>query len=96
MFVERVTLPQSEWEEWTGRLRLLTEPPSTLVACFAWRSDDDTITSINVWDSASDVADFFLERAQPIIEADGPPSSKPERLGQAIRAYIRPDGSTSE
>ena len=95
MFVERVTLPRAEWEEWTGRLRLLTEPPAALVASFAWQSDDDTITSINVWDSASDIADFFLDRAQPIIEAEGTPSRKPERLGVAIRAYIRSGDLTS-
>lgn len=95
MFVEQVTLPRAEWEEWTGRLRLLAEPPSTLIACFAWPSEDDTITSINVWDSASDVADFFLDRAQPVVETYGPPSRKPERLGDAIRAYIRPDGDST-
>ena len=89
MFVERVTLPQAEWEDWTGRLRLLTDPPAALVACVAWRSAGDTITSINVWDSPSDVADFFIERAQPIVEAEGPPSRKPERLGEAVSAYIR-------
>jgi hypothetical protein len=95
VFVERVTLPGAEWEEWTGRLRLLTDPPATLVACIAWRSDDDTITSINVWDSASDVADFFIERAQRVVETHGPPSRKPERLGATVSAYVRPDGLTS-
>jgi hypothetical protein len=95
VFVERVTLPHAEWEEWTGRLRLLTEPPSALVASFAWRSENHTITSINVWNSASDIADFFLDRAQPIIETEGPPSRKPERLGDAIRAYIRSDDLAS-
>ncbi|HKE74394.1 MAG TPA: hypothetical protein VKB57_12310 [Acidimicrobiales bacterium] len=94
MFVERITLPRGEWEEWTGRLRLLTEPPAALVASFAWRSEDDTITSINVWDSASDIADFFLERAQPVVEAGGPPSRKPERLGEAVSAYVRPGDAT--
>ena len=96
MFVERVTLPRAEWEEWTGRLRLLTDPPAALAACVAWRSEDDTVTSINVWDSASDVADFFLERAQPIVETDGPPSRKPERLGQAVSAYVRSEDPTSD
>lgn len=95
MFVERITLPRAEWEEWTGRLRLLTEPPAALVASFAWRTGDDTITSINVWDSPSDIADFFLCRAQPVIETEGPPSRKPERLGDAIAAYIRSDDLTS-
>ena len=95
VFVERVTLPRAEWEEWSGRLRLLTEPPAALVASFAWQSEDDTITSINVWDSASDIADFFLDRAQPIVETEGPPSRKPERLGDAISAYVRSDDSTS-
>lgn len=92
MFVERVILPRAEWEDWTGRLRLLTEPPAALVACVAWRSEDDTITSINVWDSASDVADFFIERAQPVVEAHGPPSRKPERMGQTVGAYVRGNG----
>ena len=95
MFVERVTLPRAEWEAWTGRLRLLTEPPDALVASFAWPSDDDTITSINVWDSASDVADFFVERAHAIVETHGPPSRKPERMGETVSAYIRPDDLTS-
>jgi hypothetical protein len=95
VFVERVILPRAEWEEWTGRLRLLTEPPAALVACFAWRSEDDTITSINVWDSAPDVADFFIERAHPIVEAHGPPSRKPERMGETVSAYVRPDGPSS-
>jgi hypothetical protein len=48
-----------------------------------------------VWDSASDIADFFVDRAQPIVETEGPPSGKPERLGDAISAYIRPDDVTS-
>ena len=91
MFVERVVLPRAEWDEWTGRLRLLTEPPATLVACLAWRSEDDTITSINVWDSASDVADFFVERAHAAVETHGPPSRKPERMGETVVAYIRSD-----
>jgi len=89
VFLERVTLPADEWEAWTGQLRLYTEPPAALVASFAWRSEDDTITSINVWDSPSDVADFFIQRAQPVVEAEGPPSRKPERLGEAVSAYIR-------
>ena len=95
MFVERVTLPRAEWEEWTGRLRLLTEPPAALVASFAWQSEDDTVTSINVWDSAADIADFFVDRAQPIVETEGPPSGKPERLGDAISAYFRSEDLTS-
>lgn len=95
MFVERVVLPRAEWDEWTGRLRLLTEPPITLVACLAWRSENDTITSINVWDSASDVADFFVERAHAVVETHGPPSRKPERMGETVIGYIRPDDLTS-
>ena len=95
MFVERVVLPRAEWDEWTGRLRLLTEPPATLVACLAWRSENDTITSINVWDSASDVADFFVERAHAVVETHGPPSRKPERMGETVIAYIRSDDQTS-
>ena len=82
VFVERVTLPHAEWEEWTGRLRLVTEPPSALVASFARQSEDDTITSINVWDSASDIADFFLDRASQVIEPEGPSKPQARTIGR--------------
>jgi len=73
-FVERVALPRAECEECTGRLRLLIEPPTALVASFAWESEDDTITSINVGDGGSclvsrlaasdNASDARLHRAQ--------------------------------
>ena len=89
MFIEMVTAPTSEFHEWTERLRLIADPPKALVASFAWRSPDGTIASINVWDSASDIADFFVDRVQSIVEQYGPPENKPERLGEAVHAYVR-------
>jgi hypothetical protein len=47
------------------------------------------VTCVNVWDSPEAIADFFLERVQPFVEDEGPPANKPQRLGQAIRAYVR-------
>jgi hypothetical protein len=78
-----------------GAVDWATPAPNRAAGGAAWQSEDDTITSINVWDSASDIADFFLDRAQPIAETEGPPSRKPERLGDAISAYVRSDDSTS-
>jgi hypothetical protein len=48
-----------------------------------------------VWDSASDVADFFVERAHAVVEAHGPPTRKPERMGETVSAYVRSDDLTS-
>ena len=89
MFIERVTAPREEFELWDARLRMATEPPPALVASIAWESDGE-VTCINVWDSPEAIADFFLERVRPFVEADGPPRNKPQRLGHAVRAYVRP------
>lgn len=90
MFVETVTAPQALWHQWSSRVRILSEPPSALVAVVAWDVGDGTITSVQVWDSPSAVADFFVERVQPLIEAEGPPDYKPVRYGNAVAAYFRP------
>jgi hypothetical protein len=91
VFVERVTAPREEFERWDARLRMVTDPPPALVASIAWESDGE-VTCINVWDSPEAIADFFLERVQPVVEAEGPPANKPRRLGHAVRAYVRPGG----
>ena len=90
MFVERVTQPRAEWEQWSEWLRLDADPPPALAASIAWEADDGTVITINVWDSPSAIADMFVERVQPIRERHGPPTNKPERLGTAVRAYMRP------
>jgi len=89
MFVETMTAPRELWEQWSTRLRLFSEPPAALVATVAWDTGDGMITNLNVWDNASAVADFFVDRIQPVIEADGPPEHKPVRHGNAVAAYFR-------
>ena len=89
MFVETITAPRAEWQRWTERLRLLTDPPSTLVSSVAWAGDADTVTSVNVWDTPSAVADFYLERVEAVIEVEGPPPHKPVRHGAPVAVYIR-------
>jgi hypothetical protein len=93
MFVETVTAPGQEWRHWTDRLRLLSEPPSTLCASIAWANDDGSITAVNVWDDPSAVADFFVDRVQPVIAAEGEPDHKPVRHGEPIAAYVRHERS---
>jgi hypothetical protein len=53
------------------RLRLYSDPPAALAATVAWDIGDGMITSVNVWDSPTAVGDFFIERIQPVIEAEG-------------------------
>jgi len=43
----------------------------------------------NVWDTPSAVADFFVERVEAVIEAEGPPPHKPVRHGSPVAVYIR-------
>jgi hypothetical protein len=102
MFVETMTAPRELWEQWSTRLRLLSDPPAALVASVAWEAGDGMITNLNVWDTPSAVADFFVDRIQPVIEAEGPPDYKPVRHGNAVAAYFRnhvasdpPSASTS-
>jgi hypothetical protein len=90
VFIEMVTAPAIELQQWTERLRLLSDPPPALVASFAWRSSDGNVASMNVWDAASDIADFYVDRVQAIVDAHGAPEHKPVRLGEAVHAYIRP------
>jgi hypothetical protein len=89
VFIERVTAPRAEFDEWEGRLRLVSEPPAALVASFAWEMNGE-VTAINVWDSPDAIADFFVERVHKFVEQHGPPANKPQRLGPPLRAYVRP------
>jgi hypothetical protein len=92
VFIEMVTGPAAELQAWTERLRLLSDSPAALVASFAWRTTDGNVASMSVWDSASDIADFYVDRVQSVVDAHGPPQHKPVRLGEAVHAYIRPTG----
>ena len=47
------------------------------------------ITSLNVWDNPSAVVDFFVDRVQPVVEAEGPADYKPVRRGNAVATYFR-------
>jgi hypothetical protein len=94
MFIETVTAPGEVWEQWSTRLRLFSEPPPALAAAIAWDSGDGMITSLNVWDDPSAVADFFVDRIQPVIEAEGPPDYKPVRHGNAVATYFRAQASS--
>lgn len=89
MFVETITAPAEVWHRWTDRLRLFSEPPAALFASIAWDNGDGTITAVNVWDTPSAVADFFLERVEPVIAAEGKPDYKPVRHGEPVASYFR-------
>jgi hypothetical protein len=60
MFLETIVQPRGEWERWTQRLRLLTEPPEALVAMIAWDSGDGEVTEVNVWETPGAIAGFFM------------------------------------
>ena len=89
MFVETIALSRQEWERWRERLRYETDPPEALVATIVWDSGDGQVAGVNVWDTPKAVADFYLERVAPIVEAEGEPTSKPQRHGEPLAFYLR-------
>jgi hypothetical protein len=89
MFCETITAPREEWERWTERLRITSEPPDALIASIAWLGKDGQVTSANVWDSPQAVGDFYLERVGPIVQSEGEPLNKPERHGEPLAVYVR-------
>jgi hypothetical protein len=89
MFIESVAAPRDEWTRWSERLRYTTDPPSALIASIAWDVGDGTVMAINLWDSPEAIADFFVERVRPFVEAEGEPANTPRRHGQPLAVYIR-------
>jgi hypothetical protein len=89
MFVETITAPRAEWQRWTERLRLFTDPPPALISSVAWASDGDTVTNVNVWDTPAAVAEFYVQRVEAAIQVEGPPAHKPVRHGAPVAVYIR-------
>jgi hypothetical protein len=89
MFVETIALPRPEWERWEERLRYTTDPPQTLVATIVWDAGGGQVTGVNVWDTPGAIADFYMERVRPLVEAEGEPTSKPQRHGEPLAFYVR-------
>jgi hypothetical protein len=90
MFVETITAPRHEWERWHERLRYTTDPPQALIASIVWDAGDGQVTAVNVWDTPAAIADFYMERVRPIVEAEGEPTNKPQRHGEPLAFYVRP------
>ena len=89
MFAETITTSRDEWDRWNDRLRMLADPPAALIASIAWQTPDGNVTSLNVWDSPEAVADFFIERVRPYVEAEGEPPTSPTRHGEPLAVYLR-------
>jgi hypothetical protein len=89
MFVESITSQRDEWERWTDALRLSSDPPQRLILAVAWETAEGTVTAVNVWDSPAAVADFFVERVNPLIQQLGKPASTPQRHGEPLAVYMR-------
>jgi hypothetical protein len=70
------------------RLRYSTDPPKALIATIVWDSGAGQVTSVNVWDTPGAIADFYMDRVRPIVEAEGQPTSKPERHCERSRSIF--------
>ena len=89
MFVETITAPREEWEQWNKRLNLLSDPPDALIASIAWDAGDGKVMALNLWDSAEAVGDFFVARVHPTLQELGEPATKPDRHGSPVAVYLR-------
>ena len=89
MFVETITSPAEEWHRWNERLRMLSDPPTALVASIAWDAGDGQVSAVSVWDTPEAIADFFVERVHPIVAVEGQPAITPTRHGEPVAAYFR-------
>jgi hypothetical protein len=89
MFVETFVAPREEWESFTDRIRLFSEPPAALMAAIAWDGGEGRVVQVNLWDEPSAVADFFIERVMAVVERYGEPSNKPARHGPPVASYLR-------
>jgi hypothetical protein len=89
MFVETIALPRAEWERWQELLRYSSDPPEALIATIVWDAGDGQVAGVNLWDSPKAIADFYLERVGPIVEAEGEPTNKPQRHGEPLAVYLR-------
>ena len=58
MFVETITSSRELWETMTGRTRLISEPPESLVVSVAWDDGEGRVTVLNVWETPDAIADF--------------------------------------
>ena len=89
MFIETIVLPRQEWERWQERLRFFDDPPSAVITSIAWDSGKGQVTSVTVWETPEAIADFFMERVRPVVEAEGEPPNKPRRHGEPVAFYLR-------
>jgi hypothetical protein len=89
VFVETITIPRPEWEEFAERLRMLSDPPEALIATIAWDAGEGLVTAVNLWDSPAAVGDFYVARVQEALQEVHEPTAKPIRRGPPIAVYLR-------
>jgi hypothetical protein len=90
VFIDSVTISRSALEEVVREGRLLSDPPEAMVAMFSWEVEDGQVTSITVWDSASERGAFAAERMMPLFEAGvlGEEHGSPRPV-KTVHAYVR-------
>jgi hypothetical protein len=91
VFAETITQPSEEWDDWSTKLRMSSDPPASLAASIAGEDGSGLVTMVNVWDAPGAVSDFSVERVLPLIQAEGEPKHKPPRHGEPVAIYLRPE-----
>ena len=90
MFIETLTQPKEAWVDWSEKLRMHSDPPAALAVSVAWDDGDGMVTQVSVWDAPGAIADFYVERVLPLVQAEGEPEHKPRRHGEPLAIYVRP------
>lgn len=89
MFMDKVTTSRDAAEEVFRESRLLDDPPRSLLALLSWE-DNGQVTTVSVWESASDRGQVAADRILPLFQRGvlGEQHGSPHPV-DPVRVYLR-------
>jgi hypothetical protein len=68
MYMDKDTTSRDGAEEAWEAIKLLDDPPESLLALLSWEEADGQVTSVYVWESAADRGQVAAERVMPLFQ----------------------------
>jgi hypothetical protein len=92
VFTEIVTTNLAETQRVTEASHLYTDPPAGLLAAITWRTRDDEVSTLLVWQTPDARGPWSAERMMPLLEGElADVHSKPERV-ELLNLHLGPAG----
>lgn len=93
VFTEIVTTDLAETERVTEASHLYTDPPAGLLAAITWRTRDDEVSTLLVWQTPEARGLWSAERMMPLFEGElADVRSKPDRV-ELLNLHLGPAGT---